>query len=365
MRPADLPLASAGRKAVHETYCGLSYVRLTEDLQEARRGTVILDDTLIVPGYPSIGRILALRTGLKEQFRAPFWVEEKIDGYNVRIFRLEGEVLAVTRGGYICPFTTDRLADLMDLRIFEEHPELVVCAEVAGPDNPYLVGGPPFVTEDVRLFVFDFMRLNAPSFLPYAEKRALIERYALPGVEAFGRYESAQWAQVRDLLLRLNDEGREGVVLKEDSPRERRSKYVTSNSGIADIEATVSHLLQFPPEYFTQRILRLALFMDEEGIAHDPEFDRRLGAALLNGLFAAIEQFKRERRVYCSFRCRLRQAENAERLLRMLRRAAGHMKIVQRRLEREGEYYVLEFEKTFPRMTGLFGHVLEGGLVYD
>lgn len=364
MNSLDIEEAVRRRKARRERYAATDYIRLTDDFHGFLRGTVVLNGTTVW-GYPSIGRILTLRTGLEEQFEAPFWAEEKIDGYNVRIFRHGEEILALSRGGFICPFTTDRIRDLMDVRIFDDHPELVVCAEVAGPDNPYMMGAPPFIAEDVRLFVFDIARLNAQGFLAHDEKAGLIAQYGLPAIPTFGRFTKEQWPEIRDLLLQLNEQGREGVVFKEDSPRQRRCKYVTSNSSMQDIHATAHNMLQLPPEYFTHRILRLALFMQEEGIERDSALYQRLGQAFLDGLFDAVEQFKGEHRVYSTHRCRLHHKENAERLLAHMKRVSGHMQISVRRLEWENGYYVLEFDKIFPHMTGLFGHLLKGGLVFD
>jgi putative ATP-dependent DNA ligase len=89
-----------------------------------------------------IGRMFHLGQGLDANFACPFWVEEKVDGYNVRIFAHENEVLAVTRRGYICPFTTDRIKDFININLFTVYPNLIVCAEVAGPENPYNTAGP-------------------------------------------------------------------------------------------------------------------------------------------------------------------------------------------------------------------------------
>lgn len=364
MSPQDIEEAIRRRKARRDHFAGVEYLRYADEFHGVPRGTVLLDGVTLW-GYPSIGRILALRTGLEEQFQAPFWAEEKIDGFNARIFRHGGEILALSRGGFICPFTTDRIRDLMDVRIFDDHPDLVVCAEVAGPDTPYMIGSPPFVTEDVQLFVFDMMRLNAQGFLTHDEKTALIGEYGLPAAPAFGRFTKDQWPAIRTLLLELNGQGREGVVFKEDSPRQRRCKYVTSDSSIQDIQATAHNMLQLPPEYFTLRILRLALFMQEEGIECDGEVHQRLGQAFLDGLFEAIEQFRREHRVYTTHRCRLRRKENAERLLTQIKRASGHMQVAVRRLEWENGYYVLAFDKVYPNMTGMFGHLLKGGMVFD
>ena len=73
---------------------------------------------------------VGMKPGLRQQFPGYFWAEEKMDGYNVRVARVGDRVVAITRGGYLCPFTSDRLPDLLDLTIFEQHPDLIPCAEI-------------------------------------------------------------------------------------------------------------------------------------------------------------------------------------------------------------------------------------------
>lgn len=346
------------------TFDDLSYAHFIDDLKQVQRGTAVFEEG-IVYGYPRIGRMLVLQSGLAAQFSAPFWMEEKIDGFNVRIVRTQGKMIALTRGGYICPFTTDRLPDLLDLSIFEQEPDLIVCGEVAGPDNPYLETSPPFIGEDVRLFVFDLMRLSQPGFLPQEEKIKLIEHYQLPSTEIFGRFTTEDLARIHDILLRLNDEWREGVVFKEDSPRNHRAKYVTSNSSISDIHAGGYSLVDLPPPYFTNRILRLALFLEEQGLGRPREVDRQMGAAFLQGVQEAIQQYQAEQKVYRTFRCRFRSRVNAKRMMKHLKRAAGHVHISQRDLRREGGYWLLEFDRIYPALTGLLSNLLRGGVVFD
>ncbi len=356
--------ALAAGKARQEEILGVRYLRFRDDWHHVPRGTVVVEGR-VVWGYPRIGRILRLETGLAEQFDGPFQAEEKIDGYNVRIVRLGGRVLAFTRGGFLCPFTTDRLPDLMDTGFLEAEPERVVCAEVAGPENPYLVGHPPFIGEDVRLFVFDLMRLDRPDFEPPDRRARLVREAGLPAAPVFGRYTAADRERLRALLRRLDAEGREGIVLKALAPPWRRAKYVTASSAVADVRVSVAALRQLPPEYFTNRILRLVLFLDEEGMDADPQLERALGAAFIEGLRTAIAQFRAEHRVAHRFRCRFHERAHAEALLALQRRLAGHGRVRALRLEREGAWEVLEFEKLDAEMTGLLGHVLRGGLVYD
>ena len=359
-----LDVALQRRKARYELYGDLEYIRFTDDFKGYPKGTVQLPDGWIA-GYPHIGRIYRLEQGLRQQFEAPFWVEEKIDGFNVRIFRHGDEVLALTRGGYICPFSTDRAPDLLDVRIFSEHPDLVLCAEIAGPENPYTEGGPPFVTEDVRAFVFDLMRQNGQGFLPQEEKMGLTARFGLPAPEVYGRFTADRWAEVRDVLRRLDGEAREGVVLKEDSGRNRRVKYVTRFSGVYDVWIRASDVVELPGDFFTGRILRLVLFMDEAGMTRDEALNRDLGNAFLERLFESVEKFKRDGRVYHSFRCRFRDPGNAEAFMEHIRRILGHTYVAQRRLEKEGSHWVLEFDKEVPKLTGLLHQLFQGAAIED
>ena len=100
-----------------ENYKGVEYLRFMDDFKEVPRGTALFK-SFTLWGYPHIGRIFQLSTGLKEQFTHPFFVEEKVDGYNARVFLHEDQILALSRGGYVCPFTTERVEDFINLKFF-------------------------------------------------------------------------------------------------------------------------------------------------------------------------------------------------------------------------------------------------------
>lgn len=366
--PAELPrllkLASERERARITRLGAWEYLRFTGKFKSLPEGTAAFGDTVIW-SYPKIGRIFQLKTGLATQLDAPFWIEEKIDGYNVRIFRHGDDILALTRRGYICPFTTDRLTDFINPAVFAEHPDLVLCAEVAGPGNPYNEGGPPFIPADVQFFIFDVMRRSQPGFLPQQERLRLLEEFGLPGVPQFGNRRLADWEDIRALIMKLNREGREGLIFKEDSPRNRRVKYVTGNSNLIDIRVSDASIQQLPAEYFMHRILRLVIFLEEHGIEPTPELCQELGQSLLSGALDTVRQFRNHHKVFHTFQCRFRQQANAELLMQTLGQRLGSGQVRQQRLAKEGDYYVLEFTKVLPRTTGLLGHLLEGGVVFD
>ncbi len=366
--PADWSVeeALARNKARHEHYAGLDYVRLTDSFSGWPRGTVLLDGRA-VPGYPSIGRVLNLEQGLAQHFRAPFHAEEKVDGFNVRVIRHRGQELAFSRGGFVCPFTTDRLPDLIDPAVFDVEPDLVLCAEVAGPGNPYLEGHPPEIEEDVVLLVFDLMRWDRVEFMEVGERRELLRAHGLPAVPYHGRFTADQAGELREVIAALDARGVEGVVLKEEGDRRKRAKYVTPASVVQDIGAMGDALLDLPPEYFTNRLLRLVLILEES-----PDLDREtlraeLGGALIDPLLAAAREHRQTHKVAHHFCSRFRHRANAERFAEHLRRVPqSQIHTTVRSLEQADDgYWELRFDRVFPRISGLLGNFLSGGQVYD
>ncbi len=362
--PDPFPEALERHKARWEEYDAQRYLRLTDDFRGQPKGTLAWRGRLI-PGYPRIGRIFRLEQGLAQQFAGPFWMEEKIDGFNVRIFRSGDGMLALSRGGYVCPFATDRVPDFIPMALFEAHPDLVLCAELAGPDNPYTQGGPSFVTEDVRLFVFDMMRLGCPGFLLQEERRALCEEFDLPVPRTFGCFEPGDWRSILGIVEQLDADRREGAVFKEDFPLGHRTKYVTAWSGIYDIAVRAEDTVELPGDFFTGRILRLALYLDEAGRNLDPALEQALGQAFLEGLRRSVDRFKRDGHVFHAFRCRFRQRDKAVAFMAHLRSILGHTHLAQRRLEEEDGFWVLEFEKEVPKLTGLLHQLFRGASILD
>ena len=352
--------------AVHEKYFNFEYVRVSDDVKAAPRGTVFFNNETVY-GYPHVGRILTLHQGLEQHFKAPFAAEEKVDGYNVRIFLMNDVPVAMSRGGYICPFTTDRIGDLLDQSVFEKMPELVIFAEVAGPENPYNVESPPFIEKDVRLFVFDLSEKNQIHFFPAKKKYDIMERLNLPSVQKFGTFTPGDIQDIKNILRMLDDEGREGIVFKEDSVRNHRAKYVTATSGISDIKVTSLFFEDVVPDYFSNRVAQIGLFFREMDIEITNEHKKMLGEAFLEGQKAACEMYLSDNRVFSTYRCRFRKKESAYQMVERLKLLHPHGGILKRSLKKsdDDEFWILEFDRVFQKTTGLFGYFIGGGLVFD
>ncbi len=294
------------------TFQGKAYRRYKKD-RESPRGTIeILDQEgageRSIPGFPSIRRVYRLKQGIRRLFgNSPFHAEEKLDGYNVRIFLHDGRLPAASRGGFLCPFTTEWAEiwgeDCNLHRFFRDYPDHVLCGEVVG-DNPYNRQRDPELSAGAHFFVFE---IAAPDgqFLRPADRYRLVEEYDLPAVPNLGEFHVRRIDALYELLRDLNERGREGVVLK-DRRGKRRLKFVTPTSDLQDIRDALAIGFDMASGYFFNRYMRAVIFVRELGL-DEAEYARHIGQAFLDGVpgshefSEASEQYRiyvRERRTW-------------------------------------------------------------------
>jgi putative ATP-dependent DNA ligase len=257
----------------------LEYIRFRERFRKIGRGTVLTSGRVIW-GFPHIKRIFSLKNGLKKNMDTPFYAEEKIDGFNIRIAFIKGKVFAFSRGGFLDSFVTEKARDAGLERYFKKHPNHVLCAEMMG-NTPYTKPTDKF---DTKMFVFDIDRGDG-SYLPCNERYALLKEHDIESAPKLGKFKDYGIAK---LVLRLNKGKKEGIVLKSED-RRKVVKYVTPWSDIDDIAGTVDTFFDMPIGFYYQRILRSAFFISEFGLDRD-EYAKKLGKAFYDGLTKAIRQ---------------------------------------------------------------------------
>jgi hypothetical protein len=81
------------------------HLRFDKAVSGIEAGTVVFDDDEIVYGYPKIRRAMMLSPAIKRHFSDGVLVEEKMNGHNVRVASVGGKMIALTRGGFICPYS--------------------------------------------------------------------------------------------------------------------------------------------------------------------------------------------------------------------------------------------------------------------
>lgn len=338
----------------------LSYFRLAQEFKRYYRGTVFYEKGLI-PGYPRIPRILALEDGIKRYFKGKFYVEEKMDGYNVRVCLINNKPLAFTRGGFICPFTTDRIEDLIDLDFFNKYPQHIICGEVVGPGNPYNIESTSYLEEDVALFVFDIFDDKGRRFPP-RERYDIIREFNFKEVKRWGPFSADNIKEIKNIVLELDASRREGIVIK-SLDGGVNIKYVTLSSCLRDLEATTHLITELPSGFYIQRILRAIFFSHEFGIPLEENYLLESAKALYLKPLETLTDIAKGDSIKEVFTVKVKKRTTIEKLVRHLRRAGIKTELLDVE-EREG-YFKLRFAKLYTKGTKDLRHRLMGKSFYD
>ncbi len=279
------------------TFRGREYFHFPDARHGIDRGVALVGET-VVPGFPSIPRTLVVDPGIAGVFEETIYIEEKLNGYNVRIARADGELFAFTRSGYICPFTTSIVrADPFET-FLTEFPDLTICGELIGMNNPYT----PHEYEEVNgvgIRVFDLRKNGDGTPLSPETRYERCADYDLPEVPRFGTVEPAEAAErVTELIDDLNERGREGVMLK-SADGETQLKYTTSATHQADLAHAFSQPFDYGREFLFSRVIREAFQAAERGesAAERRERSQALGEAILLPAIEAVESVEAGERI--------------------------------------------------------------------
>ena len=348
---------------------GYTYHALPDARHGVERGTVVVegDDTgadAVVRGYPSVPRVLALDAGVTSFFEAgeTVAVEEKLDGFNARIADV-GEPLAFTRSGYVCPYTTARARDLLDLEtFFADHPERMLCTELVGPETPYTTH--EYGEIDSHAFrVFGVRDRESGEPLPVSERRDLCAAYELPQPRLFGQYEAGAAVEgVRAAIEELDAAGREGVVMK-SADGESMVKYTTGSQHRAELDYAFSLPFERGRDFLFSRVLREAFQAAEFDASEERlrERARDLGESILLPAVETIRAVERGETVGERHTVR-GESEPIDALLEHLRDQSLTLEVEADRHE-DGER-VVEFVKVAESTRDQVRYYLEGG-TYD
>lgn len=357
--------ASLENDFTRRTYDGLEYRFLPNSRRGVQRGTVLLAGA-VVAGYPSVPRTLVLSTGVPAYFDGPVAIEEKLNGYNVRLARVDGRLLAFTRSGLVCPFTTRRVERTLGSSLetlFDAHPDALICGEVIGPENPYTVHDYPEV-ESLAFRAFDWRDRASGTPLPVEERRERCETYGVPQTPLLGTGEPAAVVERLPAIVDdLDRADREGVVLQSLDGR-RQLKYTTSAANRGNLAYAFSLPFEYGREFVFQRLMREAFQSVEweESPAEAVERADRLGEAILLSTTRTIGRAERGGPIGERHTVRERP-ETVARLLEHLREQGLSLEIESDR--RTGADRVVTFVKRSPATRDKVRGYLDGQVIRE
>ncbi|MDQ1251375.1 MAG: putative ATP-dependent ligase [Euryarchaeota archaeon] len=288
-------------------------LRFDKELSHIDRGTVLYEKDgsfEMITGFPKIRRAMVLDPAVKKHFVGleKVEVEEKMNGYNVRIAAIKNDVLAITRSGYICPYTTQKAKEKLNLEFFDDFPELVIYAEMVGPDNPYISKN-IYDVESVEFYVFDVRKKNSGEPLSINKKQEILEKYGFIQVKSFGEISlDTAPVEISKIVRKLGEKEHEGVVIKDPEMILSPLKYTSSQSNCADLRHAFKFYNEAGRDYMLSRIVREG-FQTVEWNEKEVEFDKRciqLGKSILSPLRESIRYVKEGHRLYEEARIRVR-----------------------------------------------------------
>jgi len=324
----------AGKLVEHKE--AVRYYRFREDFRQIPRGTVLLPKRIIW-GFPHIPRIFRFKEGVERNIAGSFYIEEKIDGFNVRIAQIDGKIYAFSRGGFLDLFVTEK-ADTPEMKkFFQAFPGYVLCGEMVG-NTPYT---PPTKKFDTKLFVFDMDTGNG-DYLSCSEKYWLLEKYGLDSVPVLGKFSGTKNGM--RIALSLLKDRKEGMVIK-SADRKKAVKFVTPYADIEDIGRNMALLFDMPQGFFLQRVLRSGIFIKDFQLSHS-EYAKRLGNAFYEGLKDGLEQIEQNGQISEEFEVLI----NDRRIWNAIKKHTSREVKLERIFEREEKDGIrIRFRKIYKR----------------
>ncbi len=338
-------------------------VRFERKFGEIEEGTVVaktINGVRVVRGFPKIRRALTLYPSIRKHFEREVAVEEKMNGYNVRIARLGKNLYAFTRRGYICPYTTERARSLVGMDFFKDFPDYVLCCEAVGEESPF-VPKRIYGIEGLDFFVFDIRKIGTNKPIPVKRKIRICEEYGLNYAPLLGIYSSREaHEEVRKHIRRLGKEGREGVVLKDPEMKIEPLKYTTSETNAGDLRYAFRYFNDYGKDFMFSRIIREGFQSFEFGESEEEFKERclRLGKAILEPMIESIKAVRDGEWVSEKIRLSFERIEVMELFLKHLRKMGVDYRV--KSISKQDNGAVLHLERVMRSTTDKIRSHLEG-----
>ncbi len=342
----------------------LDALRLGRKFGGYEEGTLIaktIKGLEVVSGYPKIRRALTLYPTIKKHFRGNVVFEEKMNGYNVRIVRFGDNLYAITRGGFICPYTTEKARLLFNNSFFKDLPRLMLCCEAVGKESPF-VPKDVYGIEKIDFFVFDVRDKRSNEALPIKEKERLAEEYGFKIAPILAEVHVSEAHEVaKDVIEDLDRRGREGIVIKDPEMKRQPIKYTTSFANCSDLSFAFRFFGEYGRDFIFSRIVREGFQAFE--LDDDENFEercRRVGEAILRAIVKSIKDVSEGKRIYDKMRLRFYDLEVFELFKEHVRRMGVNAEFSEPVEDSDG--YVVWFYRLMKSTTDKIDFILKGNL---
>lgn len=308
-------------------------------------GTAIFENGEIVYGYPKIRRAMMLEAAIKSHFPDRLAVEEKMNGYNIRVASIDGDIVALTRGGFICPYSTEVARRLVSPQVFEDNPDIVLCGEMIGPENPY-VPKDIYPTDTIDFCLFDLSMKNSKRTIGVHKTHEFAEKYNIYSTPFFGEFKATRaYGPIKRIVKQLGRKGHEGVVLKDPDNKIAPLKYTSSESNCSDLETAFRYYNDYALDFFVSRAVREGFQTVEWDESEEEQKDRalRIGESILLPLADTIKRKLNGEQIVQQVQIRVKSIQTARDFEYHLRRSG--MRAIFDPPEPEDDGYIVRISK--------------------
>ena len=341
------------------------YLRFKREEHDIEEGTVVFlaDNPVYARGFPKIRRAMVLRSALKKHMRDGFQVEEKLDGYNVRTIYIDG-ILSLTRKGIVCPYTTQHIKTLLKgNNFFKDNPELMLCGEVVGLENPYQTKSYP-EARDFGYFIFDIRDRTTGKAVSVAERNKLLKKYSLPSAHNFGIFTAKDAGRLLGLVRKLGNDTREGLVLK-SLDMKQQIKYTANRSTNNDLKYAFKFPFDYGQSFMFRRLVREAFQAYELGLSKkeiEKEADR-LGRSILIPMIDTIKKIASGKETTEDFKISVPDVESGKSFIEHLKHLGVHATI--EKISESKRETIVSVKRHYPSTNDKIKAYLEGEFCSD
>lgn len=335
-------------------------LRFEKTTSGVEAGTVVFENGEIVFGYPKIRRALMLGPAIKKHFSEFVAVEEKMNGHNVRVASVDSETVALTRGGFICPYSTEVARQLLAEEIFEENPGVVLCGEMVGPENPY-VPKDIYPTDTMDFYLFDISRKNCKSTLGVYKTHEFAKDYSLKATALLGEFRKENASEkIKHIVRKLGRLGREGVVMKDPQNKMPPLKYTSSETNCGDLAVAFRYYNDYALDFFVSRAVREGFQSVEWNESKDERKARalRLGESILLPLVDSIQRKSNGENIVQKVQIRVKSLQTAKEFEYHLRRSG--IRAIFDQPEPDDDGYLIRITKLIMSTNDKTQALLEG-----
>lgn len=273
-------------------------------------------DFEVIHGFPKIRRAMLLEPAIKKQFinTEILCVEEKMNGYNVRVISFQDKLIALTRGGNVCPYSTEKANLLLNIDFFRDNPDYVLHGEMVGPENPYVPKN-IYGINSLAFFVFDIRKKNTGEPIPTSRRRQLTEEYGFMQAPLLGEYKKEGSIEaIFKHIQELGEIGHEGVVIKDPNMIIPPIKYTCSQSNCSDLLHAFKFYNDVGRDYLFSRVVREGFQSAEWKESEEERRARclRLGESILVPMIETVMKVRQEESIFDDVRIRVRDLETLE-----------------------------------------------------